>query len=148
MTDATFLKTYRDMTQELAVLDRQLALCGTTGRPASAASFYYDDIRRSTNDPTAAAIQQQEGIEQARNAKQAELDAMQPRFDSLMKRARNFKERAILWQYYRLCYTDAQIAECLDVSTRHANRLRKELLTYLDDPSNMSAAVVACHAPA
>lgn len=144
MTNGAFLKQYRDTLLELRVMERQLELSGTTGRPASASTFRYDGMPRGTNDRTAAAIQQQEGIEAAVRDLREEVAQMQVRYDALMHRARNFRDRCILRQYYQLCQTDAQIAECLCVSTRHANRLRAELLAHLDNTSTMSAPVVAC----
>lgn len=144
MTNTNFLKAYRDTLQELRVMEHQLEMSGTTGRPAGAGSYHYDGLHRSTNDSTAAAIQQQDGIEAAVTGLRQELAAMQPRFDGLLRWARNYRDRCILRQYYHLCQTDAQIAECLCISTRHANRLRAELLRHLDNMSTMSAAVVAC----
>ncbi|MBQ8314044.1 MAG: hypothetical protein IJX84_12670 [Clostridia bacterium] len=144
MTNATFLKQYRETIQELRVMERQLSLSGTTGRPAGARATRYDSMPRGTNDATSAAIQQQEGLEAAVHALQAELAAMEVRFNTLVTRARNYRERYILRQYYQLCLTDSQIAEYLDISTRHANRLRTELLVHLDNTSTMSGTVVAC----
>lgn len=144
MTNGAFLKQYRDTLLELRVMERQLELSGTTGRPASASTFRYDGMPRGTNDRTAAAIQQQEGIEAAVHDLQEEVAQMQIRFETLLHRARNFRDRCILRQYYQLGQTDAQIAECLCVSTRHANRLRAELIAHLDNTSSMSTPVVAC----
>ena len=144
MTNSCFLKQYRETQQELRVMERQLALSGTTGRPSGTSVNRCDRMPRGTNDATAAAIQQQEGIEAAVNSLRDELAAMEPRFTSLLSLARNYRERCILRQYYQLCLTDSQIAEFLDFSTRHANRLRAELLVHLDNTSIMSSPVVAC----
>lgn len=147
MTNAAFLKQYRESHLELRVLERQLALSGTTGRPAGAHSYHYSSMPRGTNDATSAAIQQQEGLEAAVNDLRAELADMDIRFDALLRRGRNYRDRYILRQYYQQCLTDSQIAEYLDVSTRHANRLRTELLALLDEPSTMSTPVVVCPTP-
>ena len=144
MNNATFLKQYRETIQELRVMERQLSLSDTTGRPAGARACRYDSMPHGTNDSISAAIQQQEGLEAAVHALQAELATMEERFSTLVARARNYRERYILRQYYQLCLTDSQIAEYLDISTRHANRLRTELLAHLDNTSTMSAAVVVC----
>lgn len=144
MNNATFLKQYRETIQELRVMERQLSLSGTTGRPAGANTSHYDSMPRGTNDVTSAAIQQQEGLEAAVHALREELATMEERFSALITRARNYRDRYILRQYYQLCLTDSQIAEYLDISTRHANRLRTELLAHLDNTSIMSATVVAC----
>lgn len=148
MTNKAFLRKYRDTQLELRVMERQLELSGSTGRPASASTFRYDGMPRGTNDKTAAAIQQQEGIEAAVRSLREEMAHMQAYYEELLRKARNFRDRCILRQYYQLCQTDAQIAECLCVSTRHANRLRTELLAHLDNTSSMSIPVVACpHTP-
>lgn len=144
MTNTAFLKQYRDTLQELRVMEHQLELSGITGRPSGAGSYHYDGLHRSTNDSTAAAIQQQDGLEAAVNDLRQAFAAMQPRFDGLLRLARNYRDRCILRQYYQQCQTDAYIAECLCISTRHANRLRTELLQHLDNLSTMSTAVVAC----
>ncbi len=144
MNNATFLKQYRETVQELRVMERQLSLSGTTGKPAGARAYRYDSMPHGTNDITSAAIQQQDGLEAAVRALRDELAAMEARFNTLLTRARNYRERYILRQYYQLCLTDSQIAEYLDISTRHANRLRTELLAHLDNTSIMSAAVVVC----
>ncbi|MBE5804922.1 MAG: hypothetical protein E7316_10485 [Clostridiales bacterium] len=146
MNNAAFLKLYRETWLELRVMERQLAMSGTTGRPRGASTLHYDDMPRGTNDHTAAAIQQQDGIEAAVNDLRAQLDGMEPRYTALLKFARNYRDRCILRQYYQLCQTDAQIADCLCVSVRHANRLRAELLHHLDNVSTMSETVVACPA--
>lgn len=144
MTNAIFLKQYRETIQELRVMERQLALSGTTGKPAGARAYRYDSMPHGTNDATSAAIQQQDGIEAAVNALRSELAAMEPHYAALFARARNYRDRCILRQYYQLCQTDAQIADSLCVSVRHANRLRAELLAHLDNTSIMSTGVVVC----
>ncbi len=146
MTNAAFLKQYRETHLELRGMERQLALSGTTGRPAGAHAYRYDSMPRGTNDVTAAAIQQQEGLEAAVADLRKELADMDVRFEALVRRGRNYRDRYILRQYYQQCLTDSQIAEYLDVSTRHANRLRSELLSLLDEPSIMSTPVVVCPA--
>lgn len=143
MTNAAFLKAYRDLHQELAVMERHLAMCGTTGCPTGVRSSRYDALPRGTNNGTAAAIQHQEGVEAAVQQLRDNLADMDTTFQALLPRARNYRDRCILRQYYQLGQTDAQVAECLCVSVRHANRLRSELLTHLDNPANMSAPVVA-----
>lgn len=144
MTNTAFLKQYRETHLELRVMERQLAMCGTTGRPSGAHSCRYDSISRNTNDVTAAAIQMQDGLEATIADLRSELADMDVRFEGLLRRGRNYRDRYILRQYYQLCLTDSQIAEYLDISTRHANRLRTELLAFLDEPSIMSAPVVVC----
>lgn len=144
MIDAAFLKAYRTARQDMAVMERHLAQCGVTGRPAAVGAYHYDSMPHGTNHATAAAIQYQDGIEAAVQAMRRELADMEPRFQAIMSRARNFRDRSILRQYYQLGQTDAQVADFLCVSVRHANRLRSELLTYLDDTSTMSTPVVVC----
>lgn len=144
MTNSAFLKSYRDTLQELRVMEHQLEMCGITGRPSGASSCHWDSLHRSTNDATAAAIQLQDGIEAAIGDLRQRLAVMERRFDGLVKLSRNYRDRCILRQYYQLSQTDAQIAESLSISTRHANRLRAELLALLDNKSNMSTPVVAC----
>lgn len=132
MTDAVFLKTYRSAKQELAVVERQLALSGTTGQPAGMIGVKEAGMSRGTNNATAAAIQRMDGLVEQADAIRRRLAEMDLRFSALMAAAWGYRERCILRQYYQLGQTDAQVAECLGVSVRHANRLRSDLLRRLD----------------
>lgn len=144
MTSTTFLKQYRDTLLELRVMEHQLDISGVTGCPSGATALRYGELLRRTNDSTAASIQQQEGIESAIQALQEKLSHMEAVYGELYRLARNFRERCILRQYYQLCQTDAQVAESLCISTRHANRLRAALLEHLENTSKMSGIVLAC----
>lgn len=138
MTDAIFLKTYRATRQELAVLERQLALSGTTGTPMGIIGRRNDGMPRGTNDATAAAIQRMDGLMQQAETIRRSLTEMDTRFNTLTATAWGYRERCILRQYYQLCQTDAQVAECLGVSVRHANRLRSGLIHRLEGNTNSS----------
>lgn len=138
MTDVEFLKAYRNARQELSVIERQLALSGTSGRPLGIISRSSDGMPRGTNDATAAAIQRMDGLAQLAESMRSRLLEMDVRFGVLAEAAWGFRERCILQQYYQLGQTDAQVAECLGVSVRHANRLRSCLLRRLDGQANTS----------
>lgn len=138
MTNAAFLKTFRDLRKELLVMEQQLERCGVTGRPSGLRTHGYDNMPRGTNDATAAAIQLQEGLEQMVNQQREQISSMEPHFLQLVKRARNFRDRCILNQYYYLGVSDTDLAEPLCLSVRHVNRLRNDLLTYLDNTPEMS----------
>lgn len=144
MTAIQFLKQYRDTRLELTVMERHLEQCGITGRPAGYVAMRTDGMPRGTNDRVSAALQAQDGLEAAVSELRSQLDAMEPRFSRMMSAARNYRERCILRQYYQLGHTDAQIADCLGVSVRHANRLRSDMLEHFNNTSMMSTPVVAC----
>lgn len=132
MTNTEFLHTYRERHAELRVLQRQLTLCGGSGRPCGAGTIDYARVMRATNAQAAADCQHYEGIDAAIAALQEQLDTMEPRFQELMQQARNYKERCILRFYYLQGLTDEYIAESLDISARHANRLRHQMLEHMD----------------
>ena len=132
MTNAEFLHTYRNMYAELRILEHQLNLCGGDGRPSAADAIDYAKIMRSTNDQAAADRQAFDGVAAEVAALQSQLNSMEPRYEELFRQARNYKERCILRFYYQQGQTDAFVANALVISTRHANRLRQQLLTFLD----------------
>lgn len=142
--ESIFLKNYRNARLELAAMERHLEQCGLTGRPASARAARYDSMPRGTNDVVSARIQEQDGVEAAVFALREELKPMEAHFQQLLGKARNYRDRCILRQYYQHGQTDSMVADCLGVSIRHANRLRKEMLAHFDNTSTMSKPVVEC----
>lgn len=144
MYASAFLKDYRNTLLELAAMERLLEQCGVTGCPTGARTSRFDSMPKGTNDFVSARIQEQEGIEASVLALRQDVYTMSPQFQQLMNMARNYRERCILRQYYQMGRTDAFVAECLAISVRHANRLRKEMLSYFDNTATMSVPVVDC----
>ncbi|MBE5775282.1 MAG: hypothetical protein E7337_15375 [Clostridiales bacterium] len=132
MNNSEFLQLYQNRNEELCALQRLLVRCGGEGKPHGVSSIDYSRVMRSTNERSAADCQNYDGLQAEIDSLQTQLAAMEPRFQSLMQDARNYKERLILRLYYRQRQTDEKIAEALDISVRHANRMRHALLKYLD----------------
>ena len=132
MTNTDFLNLYRHQHTQQRMLERQLRLLGNDGRPQGVSTASYERVRRCTNDRDAADRQQYDGIMQDLQQLQAQLDAMEPRFQALLDGCTNYRDRFILRQYYCYGHTDEYISCCMDLSMRHVNRLRHELLTALD----------------
>lgn len=127
MTNAAFLKAYRDVRLELTVLERQLALSGSTGRPSSVGAIRWD-ASPGTNDVVSATLQLEDGLTAQVAQKRTELDSMQPRFDALMHSIGIFRDRCILRQYYGFAQNDDQIADCLGLTPRHVRRVRHGIM--------------------
>ena len=141
MLESNFLKNYRNARLELTALERHLEQCGVTGRPSSGRACQYGSMPRGTNDVVSARIQEQDGVEEAILNLRKELTPMEEHFQLLMGKARNYRDRCILRQYYQHGQTDSLVADCLGVSVRHANRLRKEMLAHFDN----TTLVENCH---
>ena len=144
MTNERFLVDYRLARQELAHLENQLEQCGCTGCPPGARASRLGESFRGTNDPVSAAIQQQDGLEEMISEARTNMASMENRFEALVGAARNRREKCILLQYYHYLKTDAFVAGCLGVSERHVGRLKRDLLNYLNNMSEMSGHVLAC----
>ena len=132
MTNRSFLSEYREARRLLRVLEEQLDRCGITGCPSGAGSCRLDGTGRGTNHRTADAIQRLDGLEAQYQSVQQALEAMEPRFQQLLKDAWGIRERSILCQYYVQGQPDEQIAECLGISARHVSRLRHQMLARMD----------------
>jgi DNA-directed RNA polymerase specialized sigma subunit len=88
---------------------------------------------RGTNDPEAAMLQRADTddvldkIEQ----KMAELQGMVASFEVIMDRIEDRRLRIIVRNYYALGWTDEKIAEQLELSRQHVNRLRTAYIESL-----------------
>ena len=81
---------------------------------------------RGTNDPEAALIQREDTNEvlEKIEAKCAELREMVDAFEMIMDKIEDRRLRIIVRNYYALGWTDERIAEQLELSRQHVNRLR------------------------
>lgn len=127
MTKKELLGAYREAVIELEELRRQLKRVGTDGRPAGARSLQPDMIR-GTNDPSAAAMQLADGLEELLQRREAELAGLSAQVDALLRGIRDFRTYLIIYHYYVLGRTDEQVAHTLSVSRVRALQLRQRYL--------------------
>lgn len=132
MTNAAFLQQYRNAQLEWHTLQRELDRLNTAGRP-SAGHGCVTELLRTTNDHTAALMQQLDGLEAMVEAARLRCEGMAERFARLQAACGDFRSQFILAQYYQRGCTDGQIAVTLRLTPRHVNRLRHALLDRLAD---------------
>lgn len=128
MTRKELLTTYRELVIELEELRHQLNRAGTDGRPRGAAASACDRICTGTNDPTAAAIQMMDGLEDMARRKEEELAGLRQPLDELLKSIRDFRTYMVIQHYYVLGRTDEQVARAISMSKSRVNQIRKSYL--------------------
>ena len=127
MTKKELLNSYRTSVIELEELRRQLKQVGTDGRPTGVRSMQMDSIR-GTNDPSAAAMQLADGLEEMLTRKEEELAELSTQVDALLRSIRDFRTYMVVQHYYVLARTDEQVARAMSISRGRVNQLRLEYL--------------------
>ena len=127
MNKRELLENYRDIVIEIETLERQSKFLNQfIGGPRPVHAVQLTGMPRGTNDPEAAMLQRADTddvldkIEQ----KMAELQGMVASFEVIMDRIEDRRLRIIVRNYYALGWTDEKIAEQLELSRQHVNRLR------------------------
>lgn len=128
MTKKELLNTYRSKVIELEELRHQLNRVGTDGRPSGCRNVQTDRVAAGTNDPTAAAMQLADGLEEMLQRKEKEKQALDKLVDELLRGIRDFRTYIVIQQYYVLAWTDEQVARALAVSRARVSQLRRQYL--------------------
>lgn len=128
MTKKELLNTYRSKVIELEELRHQLNRVGTDGRPSGCRNVQTDRVATGTNDPTAAAMQLADGLEEMLQRKEKEKQALDKLVDELLRGIRDFRTYIVIQQYYVLAWTDEQVARALAVSRARVSQLRRQYL--------------------
>ena len=134
MNKRELLENYRDIVIEIETLERQSKFLNQfIGGPRPVHAVQLTGMPRGTNDPEAAMLQRADTddvldkIEQ----KMAELQGMVASFEVIMDRIEDRRLRIIVRNYYALGWTDEKIAEQLELSRQHVNRLRTAYIEAL-----------------
>ena len=134
MNKRELLENYRDIVIEIETLERQSKFLNQfIGGPRPVHAVQLTGMPRGTNDPEAAILQRADTddvldkIEQ----KMAELQGMVASFEVIMDRIEDRRLRIIVRNYYALGWTDERIAEQLELSRQHVNRLRTAYIESL-----------------
>ena len=134
MNKRELLENYRDIVIEIETLERQSKFLNQfIGGPRPVHAVQLTGMPRGTNDPEAAMLQRADTddvldkIEQ----KMAELQGMVASFEVIMDRIEDRRLRIIVRNYYALGWTDERIAEQLELSRQHVNRLRTAYIETL-----------------
>ena len=134
MTKRELLESYRDIVIEIETLERQSKFLNQfIGGPRPVRGIQLTGMPRGTNDPEAALLQREDTNEvlEKIEAKCAELREMVNAFEMIMDKIDDRRLRIIVRNYYALGWTDERIAEQLELSRQHVNRLRTAYIEQL-----------------
>ena len=134
MTKRELLESYRDIVIEIETLERQSKFLNQfIGGPRPVRGIQLTGMPRGTNDPEAALLQREDTNEvlEKIEAKCAELREMVDAFEMIMDKIEDRRLRIIVRNYYALGWTDERIAEQLELSRQHVNRLRTAYIDQL-----------------
>ena len=134
MTKRELLESYRDIVIEIETLERQSKFLNQfIGGPRQVRGIQLTGMPRGTNDPEAALLQREDTNEvlEKIEAKCAELREMVDAFEMIMDKIEDRRLRIIVRNYYALGWTDERIAEQLELSRQHVNRLRTAYIEQL-----------------
>ena len=134
MTQKELLENYRDIVIEIETLERQSKFLNQfIGGPRPVRAIQLTGMPRGTNDPEAALLQREDTNEvlEKIEAKCAELREMVDAFEMIMDKIEDRRLRIIVRNYYALGWTDERIAEQLELSRQHVNRLRTAYVDQL-----------------
>lgn len=128
MTRKELLTAYRNGVIELEELRRELSRVGTDGRPSGVRSMQTDRIACGTNDPSAAATQLADGLEEMLHRREAEQQTLAKEVDKLLNGIRDFRTYMVIHHYYVLARTDEQVARTMSMSKSRINQIRSSFL--------------------
>jgi DNA-directed RNA polymerase specialized sigma subunit len=134
MTRRELLENYRDIVIEIETLERQSKFLNQfIGGPRPVHAIQLTGMPRGTNDPEAAMLQRADTDEviDKIETKCAELREMVDAFELIMDGIVDRRLRIIVRNYYALGWTDERIAEQLELSRQHVNRIRTAYLEEL-----------------
>lgn len=134
MTKRELLENYRDIVIEIETLERQSKFLNQfIGGPQPIRSIQLTGMPRGTNDPEAAVLQREDTDEvlEKIESKCTELREMIDEFEQIMDGIEDRRLRIIVRNYYALGWTDERIAEQLELSRQHVNRLRTAYIEQL-----------------
>ena len=134
MTKRELLESYRDIVIEIETLERQSKFLNQfIGGPRPVRAIQLTGMPRGTNDPEAAILQREDTNEvlEKIEAKCEELREMVDAFEMIMDKIDDRRLRIIIRNYYALGWTDERIAEQMELSRQHVNRLRTAYIEQL-----------------
>ena len=134
MTKRGLLESYRDIVIEIETLERQSKFLNQfIGGPRPVRAIQLTGMPRGTNDPEAAILQREDTHEvlEKIEAKCEELREMVDAFEMIMDKIDDRRLRIIIRNYYALGWTDERIAEQMELSRQHVNRLRTAYIEQL-----------------
>ena len=134
MTKRELLENYREIVIEIETLERQSKFLNQfIGGPRPVHVVQLTGMPRGTNDPEAAILQRADTDEvlEKIEAKCTELRELVDAFELIMDGIDDRRLRIIIRNYYALGWTDERIAEQMELSRQHVNRLRTAYIDQL-----------------
>ena len=135
MTKRELLEQYRLLVIDIKVLDKQSAfLDGFIGGPRPIRGVQLTGMPRGTNDPVAAMIQREDVDETIikLDERAEELRGLVGEVERIIDDIPDRRTQIIIRAYYATGWTDELIADQLELSRQHVNRLRLAYLEELD----------------
>ena len=128
------LMDYRLIVMEIETLERQSKFLNKyIGGPRPVRSPQMTGMPRGTNDPEAAMLQQIEEDDPISHIEQlsADLREMMMEFETIVNKITDRRLFIIVRNYYALGWTDERIAEHIELSQQHVNKLRNDYFNSL-----------------
>ena len=132
--DQEILMDYRLIVMEIETLERQSKFLNKyIGGPRPVRSPQLTGMPRGTNDPEAAMLQQIEEDDPLFRIEELsrELKEMLAEFENIVNRIQDRRLFIIVRNYYALGWTDERIAEHIELSQQHVNKLRNDYFNSL-----------------
>ncbi len=131
MTSLEILTAYRATVQEIDAVNQQLKKCALPCGPNALRNQLYDGVAPGTNDPTAAAMQRMDGLEELLMRRRQYLLEIAAGFESIIQSIDHPETAVIIRRYYGLGESDAQVAEAMGKSAKWIMRLRHRFINTL-----------------
>ena len=126
------LTDYRMIVMEIETLERQSKFLNKwIGGPKPVRSPQLTGMPRGTNEPEAAMMQTIEEDDPILLIEQLSADLREKQFEVIVNRIHDRRLFIIVRNYYALGWTDERIAEHIELSQTHVNRLRTEYFNSL-----------------
>lgn len=138
VSDRTIVVQMPNVRQELLLVDHALSRCGTAGMPAGYPAGGLT-LQRSTNHPTAAAIQQMDSQLEGLTRHRAQLLQWINRFEQVCLTIPLWRDRLIIRSSYGEGMRDSEIAAQMHLSRHYVNRLKQQALKQLSDQARDTA---------
>ena len=126
MGDLEIIVRYKWLMHEAWALHKQAEKVQLIGAPQGVAGQALTGMPHGTNDPVAASIQAYDGYCQRLRAKAAELLSICDRFEAVIEKIGDDRQRVICRMYYGLDMTEEKIAEKLHIDQSTVNRDREK----------------------
>lgn len=126
MTGIEILRAYAAALRERNAIELQIERLRIPCRPSGLTGVTYDKVGRNTNDPTAAAMQALDGLEDRLRAQMIELAAIAERGEAVLQTVPSLTDRTILRCAHVLDMSDEDIADDMHRSRSWVQQRRKE----------------------